>query len=241
MKVKGGVDVAEWLRSAALSTRDLHLGPLSVHGGRAEWGFSLSLINFWPRRISSLCKHVDLGSPFSDVLRLGKGGDNLFRWADTGLHIHPRLSCNGKSLINSNRANAVVVSFGEVALNGSILRNQVNASCAAGTSFTPNPKYNLCCFLQVSIVTQSQAVSGHAAEHLSKTAQAVAGYYLWCLVIEPHCWCLLRAPACIFISYAHLPPFHQTLLASGCDRCSQNVAALTTMLLEVFFFNTSIK
>ncbi len=79
-------------------------------------------------------------------------------------------------------------------------------------------------------------MSGHAAEHLSKIAQAVAGYYLWCLVIVPHCWCSLRALACIFISHAHLPPFHQASLVSGCDRCSRNLAALTGILLVVFSF-----
>lgn len=38
---------------------------------RLNGPFSFSLINLWPRRISSLCKHVDLGLPFSDTLRLG--------------------------------------------------------------------------------------------------------------------------------------------------------------------------
>lgn len=52
----------------------------------------------------------------------------------------------------------------------------------------PNPPKNKpLCFLQVSIVTQNQAASGHAAKHLSEIAQAMAGYYLWCLVMEPHC------------------------------------------------------
>jgi len=44
--------------------------------------------------------------------------------------------------------------------NGSILRNQVNASCAGRASFTPNLKYNLCSFLQVSIVTQTNPCRG---------------------------------------------------------------------------------
>lgn len=101
--MKGGANVAEWLRSAALSSLDLHLHPLSVHGCWAEWGISLSLITFRPRRISSLCKHVDLGSPFSHTARPSKecDVDNVFWWANTGIGVHPRLGCTGKSLINS--------------------------------------------------------------------------------------------------------------------------------------------
>lgn len=68
--------------------------------------------------------------------------------------------------------------------NGSISRNGVNASCARGASFPLNPKYDPSRFLQVNIVTLNQAMSGHAAEHLSQTAQAVAGYYLWSLIVD---------------------------------------------------------
>lgn len=64
-----------------------------------------------------------------------------------------RWSRTGEKFDKLQPANSVLVSLGEVGFNGSILRNQVNASCVARTSFIPNPKYNLC-FLQVSIVTQ---------------------------------------------------------------------------------------
>lgn len=148
-------------------------------------------------------------------------------WADTGICIHPL------QREKFDQLEALHLTLGEDAFNGSILRNQVGAPCAARTSFTPN----LCCFLQVSVVSQNRYVSGNAGEHLSGIAQAVAGYYLRCLVTEPHCWFSLRAPACIFITLAHLPSFHQMSLASGCDRCSQKLAALTRISCRCLFLN----
>lgn len=150
----------------------------------------------------------------------------MYRWTGAGIPC----SSNGKSLINSSTAwvkSYLMALFWETRSMRLVLREHPslptqNTTSAASSRWASLPK--------------NQAMSGHAAEHLSKIAQAVAAYYLWCLVIEPHCWFSLRAPACIFITRAHLPPFHQASLASGCDRCSRNLSALTGILLKVFFF-----
>lgn len=83
-------------------------------------------------------------------------------------------------------ANSVLVPWDKVVFNGSISRNQVNASCAARTSFTFYPKYNLCCSPGERRYPKPSRVRA-CRKAFVKNCSAVAGYYLWCLVIEPHC------------------------------------------------------
>lgn len=78
----------------------------------------------------------------------------------------------GKSWANSKTLNSELVPLGEVGFNGFISRNQANQdvyeNCIGSQKYKP-----------VIIITPNGAVSGHAAQHLSESAQAIVGYYLW--------------------------------------------------------------
>lgn len=101
--------------------------------------------------------------------------------------------------------NSELVPPGEVRSNGFILRNQTNQDVHQNCIRTQ--KYKL-----VIIVTPNCALSGHAAQHLSESAQAIAGYYLCCIVMEPHCRCLLGA----FVSHLQGSSPNLSSEASSC-------------------------
>lgn len=117
-----------------------------------------------------------------------------YSWADTGIHI---LRLQREKFVKVVRCLChwvklhLMALFRETRSMPLLLRE--HPSLPSQNTSSAAPSY-------VRFVTQKQTVPGHAAEHLSKIAQAVAGYYLWCLVTEPSCWFSLRAPACIFIS-----------------------------------------
>lgn len=80
--------------------------------------------------------------------------------------------CNREKLGKFQTLNSEFVPPGEVRFNGFISRIQANQNvyenCIGSQKYKP-----------AIIVTQNGAVSGHAAQHLSESAQAIAGYYLW--------------------------------------------------------------
>lgn len=87
-----------------------------------------------------MCKHVDLGLPFSDTLRLGIIYSDEQIQGTTFIYV---MLQEKKTFDKVHLVDSVLVSVVKVVVNGSILRNQVNVLQEEILHFQPKIQFML--------------------------------------------------------------------------------------------------